>query len=227
MERVKLEVRSREGRGGKDARAVRERGDIPGVIYKKGVPDATAISVNARALRHVVAGPGGMHAVIDLSIDGGKTARTAIIKELQLDPVRDTVLHIDLHEIPLDEKISTVVPVHLEGEPHGVAMGGALSQPTHEVHISVLPTAVPEALVADISALEIGGSMRLADIPVPEGVEFLDDPDSTVIASVSAPISEAELETEADVEAAAAAAEEAEIAEAAAQEAGEEAPTEE
>ena len=109
--------------------------------------------------------------------------------------MRDRVVHIDLHEIPLDQKIDTVVLVHLEGEPQGVTMGGVLSQPTHELRISVLPTEIPEMLHADVSELDIGGALRLSDLTVPEGVEVLEDPD-TVIATVTAPIAEEELEPE-------------------------------
>ncbi len=196
MADVKLEVRSRDGRGGKDARALRAAGQIPGVIYtsQSGTSGATAIVVGARDLRTAVSGPGGTHAIIDLKVDGTGTAHSVIIKDMQLDPVRDRVIHIDFHEVRLDQPINTVVIVHVEGQPHGVSMGGILSQPTHELNISVLPTAIPEHIVIDVSALEIGGSLRLSDVPQMEGVTFLDDPDGTVLATVSAPISEEELE---------------------------------
>jgi large subunit ribosomal protein L25 len=191
MADVKLEVRSRDGRGGKDARALRAAGEIPGVIYtsQSGTSGSTAICVGARDLRTAVSGPGGMHAIIDLKVDGTGKAHSVIIKDMQLDPVRDRVIHIDFHEVRLDQPINTVVLV-----PHGVSMGGILSQPTHELNISVLPTAIPEQIVVDVSALEIGGSLRLTDVPAMEGVTFLDDPEGTVLATVSAPISEEELE---------------------------------
>lgn len=225
IERVKLEVRTRDGVGSKHVRAIREAGDIPGVIYRSG--ESTPIAVNSRALRQAVTGSGGVHALMDVTVDGGKTPRAAIIKDIQVDPVRDRVVHIDFHEIPLDQKIATVVPVHLEGSPAGVNMGGVLSQPTHEVNISVLPTAIPESLSADVSALEIGGSLRLADIEAPEGVEFLDDPDGTVLATVTAPIAEEALEVEEGVEEGEEAAAAGEAPPAEAEESGEEAPAEE
>jgi large subunit ribosomal protein L25 len=196
MADVKLEVRSREGRGGKDARAVRAAGEIPGVMYtsQSGADGATAICVGARDLRTAVSGPGGTHAIIDLKVDGTGKTHSVIIKDMQLDPVRDRVIHIDFHEVRLDQPINTVVRVTIEGTPHGVAMGGILSQPTHELHISVLPTAIPEQITVDVGELEIGGSLRLVDVAALEGVTFLDDPESTVLATVSAPISEEELE---------------------------------
>jgi large subunit ribosomal protein L25 len=188
MERVKLEVRSRDGRGRKDARALRAEGLIPGVIYtsKSGVEGSTSICVGVRDLRHAVSGSGGMYAVMDVMVDGGRKAHS----------VRDHILHIDFHEIRLDQPINTVVAVHLEGTPHGVELGGVLSQPVHELNISVLPTQIPEGLTVDVSKLEVGTSLRLVDVPALEGVTFLDDPESTVLASVTAPISEEELEPE-------------------------------
>jgi len=192
MEREKLAVRLREGRGTKDARELRATGDIPGVIYSSS-SETTAIAINARDLRRAVAGPSGIHTLLDVTVGGAKAVRVALIKDLQLDPVRDRVIHVDLHEIRMDQRIQTVVAVHLEGQPHGVTMGGALSQPTHSVNIEVLATEIPESLTIDVSGLEIGGTLRLADVPLPEGVVLLDDAESTVVAAVSAQISEAEL----------------------------------
>jgi large subunit ribosomal protein L25 len=225
MERVKLAVRVREGRGRKDARAVREHGDIPGVMYAAG-KDTVAIAVNARELRHAVSGPGGVHTILDVTLDGARSARTAVIKDMQLDPVKDRVVHIDLHEIRLDQKITSPVAVHLEGHAEGVSMGGALSQPTHEVNVEGLPTDIPQHISVDVSALEIGGSIRLGDVTPPPGITFVDDPEGTVLATIAAPVSDEELMTEAEQEAAAEAeAVAAEAAEGAAAE-GEGAPAE-
>jgi large subunit ribosomal protein L25 len=193
-DRVKLEVRKRDGVGQKQARADREAGQIPGVIYRSG-QETIAISVDARALRQAVTGSGGVHALMDVVVDGGR-GKAAIIKDMQIDPVRDRVIHIDFHELRLDQKIATVVAVHLVGDASGVNMGGVLNQPTHQINVSVLPTEIPEMIEVDVSALEIGGSVRLSEVTVPEGVELLDDPESTVLATVSAPIAEEELEPE-------------------------------
>ena len=214
MERVKLEVRLREGRGTKDAKAMREAGDIPGVIYSQQ-SETEAIAINARALRHAVGH--GMHTIFDVTVDGKRT-RPALIKEFQLDPVRDRVIHVDLHEIRLDQKINTSIPVHLEGHAEGVNMGGALSQPTHELHAEALPADLVDAITVDVSALEIGQSIRLSDITPPNGITFTDDPEGTVLATIAAPVSEEELKTESELEAEA----EAEAEAAAAAEAGEE-----
>jgi large subunit ribosomal protein L25 len=198
MERVKIEVRAREGRGTKDAKALRAAGDIPGVIYS-ATSETEPIVLNARELRHALSGA-GVHAVYDVSIDGKKT-RPVLIKEFQLDPVRDRVIHVDLHEIRLDQKINTSVIVHLEGHAEGVNMGGALSQPTHQVHVEALPADLVESITVDVSALEIGQSIRLSDITPPSGITFTDDPEGTILATIAAPVSEDELKSEAELEA--------------------------
>jgi large subunit ribosomal protein L25 len=217
MERTKLQVRVRDGRGTKDAKALRASGDIPGVIYS-ATSETQAIAVNARDLRHAVTAH-GIHSILDVAVDDQPT-RPVLIKEYQLDPVRDRMIHIDLHEIRLDQKINTAIPVHLEGHAEGVNMGGALSQPTHEVHVEALPADLIDAIMVDVSALEIGQSIRLGDIAAPAGITFTDDPEGTILATIAAPVSEEELKTEADLEEELAAeAAEAEAAEAA--EAGE------
>jgi large subunit ribosomal protein L25 len=219
MDRVKLQVSLRDGRGSKDAKALRAAGDIPGVIYS-ATSDTQAITVNARALRQAVSG--GLHTILDVTLEGDGKGRPVLIKDLQLDPVRGRVVHIDLHEIRLDQKIQTVIPVHLEGHAEGVNMGGALNQPVHEVHVEALPADLIDFISVDVSALEIGQSVRLSDIAAPPGVTFTDDPESTVLASIAAPVSEEELKTEAELEAEAEAEAEAAAAAEAAEAAGEE-----
>jgi large subunit ribosomal protein L25 len=197
MERTKLQVRVRDGRGTKDAKALRASGDIPGVIYS-ATSETQAIAVNARDLRHAVTAH-GIHSILDVAVDDQPT-RPVLIKEYQLDPVRDRMIHIDLHEIRLDQKINTAIPVHLEGHAEGVNMGGALSQPTHEVHVEALPADLIDVIMVDVSALEIGQSIRLGDIAAPAGITFTDDPEGTILATIAAPVSEEELKTEADLE---------------------------
>ncbi len=219
MDRVKLQVRPRDGRGSKDANALRAAGDIPGVIYS-ATTETQAIVVNARDLRQAVSGH-GLHTILDVTLDGDGKPRPVLIKDLQLDPVRGRVVHIDLHEIRLDQKIQTAIPIHLEGHAEGVNMGGALNQPAHELHVEALPADLVDFITVDVSALEIGQSIRLADIEAPSGITFTDDLESTVLATIAAPVSEDELKTEAELEAEAEAEAEALAAAEAALEAGE------
>jgi large subunit ribosomal protein L25 len=202
MERTKLQVRVRDGRGTKDAKALRASGDIPGVIYS-ATSETQAIAINARDLRHAVTAH-GVHAILDVAV-ADQPVRPVLIKEFQLDPVRDRVIHVDLHEIRLDQKINTSIPVHIEGHAEGVNMGGALSQPTHELRVEALPADLIDAIVVDVTSLEIGQSIRLADITPPQGITFTDDPEGTILATIAAPVSEDELKSEADLEGEAAA----------------------
>jgi large subunit ribosomal protein L25 len=120
----------------------------------------------------------------------------SILKEYQRDPIRGHVRHIDLQEVRLDVVIQATVQVHLHGaeDAPGVKEGGVLSQPSTTLNVEALPMEVPESIEADVSSMEMGGALRLEDLPKLEGVTFLDDPHETVIATVSAPIVEAEPE---------------------------------
>lgn len=189
-DRFKLEVQEREERGSRESRRLRARGLVPGVLYGNG--DAQAIAVPERHLRAALSGPSGMHAILDVVLEGQKSVHPSILADLQQDPVRGTVSHIDLREVRLDRPIQAAVVVQLVGESQGVKDGGVLSLVNREVNVEALPMEVPEHIDADIAALEIGDVLRLEDLPQIEGVTFLDDPHETVIATVSAPRVEVE-----------------------------------
>lgn len=217
-DRLKLEVREREEIGSRRTRRLRSQGLIPGVLY--GKDHSRAISVPERELRSAMTGPSGLHAILDIVVEGQKTVHPSILAEYQQHPIRGTIMHIDLREVRLDQPIHATVVVQLVGEAVGVKSGGMLSLVAREVQVEALPTDVPEHIDVDVTTMEVGDVLRLADIRPIENVTFLDDPHETVIATVSVPRGFAELE-EAEAEAAA----EAE-AEAAA-EAGEEGEAEE
>jgi large subunit ribosomal protein L25 len=187
-ERVKLEVQKRDSRGSAEARRLRRRGLIPGVIYGGG-KDPAAISVPERELRRALTGAGGLHAILDVVVqgDGNGDARPAILKDYQQDVISGRVAHIDLHQVRLDRPIQASVVVQLVGESVGAKEGGVLSQVSREVTVEALPMEIPEHIDADVSTMNIGDSLRLADIPAIEGVTFVDDPEETVLATVTAP----------------------------------------
>ena len=185
-ERIKLEVKPREARGSAESRRLRAGGLVPGVLYGGG-KQPHPFTVEERELRRVLTGEHGLHAILDVVFDGQKTAHHAVLKEYQLDPVRARLLHIDLHEVRLDQAIQTQVVVELVGESEGVKEGGVLTQVTREVNVEALPMEVPDKLELDISAMVIGDSLRVADLRVPQGVTLLDDPEETVLATVTPP----------------------------------------
>ncbi len=196
--RPTLDVEDRTERGTRASKRLRREGYVPGVVYGGGDGDCTSFKVDWHALRQVLVDGS---ALIDLKV-GGKT-RPVIVKDQQRHPVRDELLHIDLLEVRLDEKIQTQVNVHLEGseEAPGIKEGGVLEHVTHQLNIEALPTDIPEAIVVDVSGLEIAATMHLSEISAPEGVTFLDDPEETIIATVVVPteVEEPEIEEETEL----------------------------
>jgi large subunit ribosomal protein L25 len=197
-QRPTLDVDDRTERGTRAAKRLRREGYVPGVVYGGKDGDCTSFKVNWRTLRQVLVGGS---ALIDLKV-GGKT-RPVIVKDQQQHPVRDELLHIDLLEVRLDEKIQTQVSVHLEGaeEAPGIKEGGVLEHITHQLNIEALPTDIPEAIVVDVSGLEIAATMHLSEITPPQGVTFLDDPEDTILATVVVPteVEEPEIEEETEL----------------------------
>jgi large subunit ribosomal protein L25 len=196
--RPTLDVENRTERGTRAAKRLRREGYVPGVVYGGRDGECTSFKVNWRTLRQVLVDGS---ALIDLKV-GGKT-RPVIVKDQQQHPVRDELLHIDLLEVRLDEKIQTQVSVHLEGaeEAPGIKEGGVLEHVTHQLNIEALPTDIPEAIVVDVSGLEIAATMHLSEISPPTGVTFLDDPDETILATVVVPteVEEPEIEEETEL----------------------------
>jgi large subunit ribosomal protein L25 len=193
--RPTLDVQERPERGTRVMKRLRREGFVPGVVYGGTDGDSTSFKVETRALRQVLVQG---QALIDLKV-GSKT-RPVIVKDQQLHPVRDEVMHIDLLEVRLDEKIQTTVAVHVEGgeEAPGVKEGGVLEHVTHQLNIEALPTAIPDYIAVDVSGMAIAATMHLSELIPPEGVEFLDDPEETIIASVVVPteVEEPEIEEE-------------------------------
>jgi large subunit ribosomal protein L25 len=192
-DRVTLEVSERgaDQVGSRRVRRLRKEGLVPGVLYGRG--NTRAILVEERELRRALTGPSGLHAIVDVVVSGQKTPHHAVLKEYQRHPIRGTLTHVDFHEVRLDQPIQASVGVQFVGESPGAKQGGVVQQVTRELRVEALPTAVPEHIEADVSALEVGGTVRLADLPAIEGVTYLDDPE-TVLANCSIPRGISELE---------------------------------
>jgi len=184
-DRFRLEVQERDARGSRRVRRLRADGLIPGVLYGNGF--SRAIVVPERELRTAVTGASGLHAILDVVVEGESAVHPSVLAEYQQDPIRGIISHIDLREVRLDQPIQATVTVHLVGEAEGVKVGGVLAIITRELHVEALPMQIPEHVDADISSLQIGDALRLEDLPAIDNVTILDDPHDTVIATVSAP----------------------------------------
>jgi large subunit ribosomal protein L25 len=212
-ERVKIEVQERESRGSAASRRLRREGLIPGVLYGRG-KNPHVFCIEERDLRRALTGPAGLHAILDVVVAGQKTTHPSILKDYQQDVITGRLAHVDLQEVRLDQPIQAQVVIELVGEAAGSIEGGVLSQVTREINVEALPLEVPERIEVDVSPMQMGDTLRLVDVAVQEGVSYLDDPEETVIATVTVPtqIIEPEPEEEEELE------EGAELAE------GEEAP---
>jgi large subunit ribosomal protein L25 len=188
-ERVKLLVQNRAVLGSAESRRLRRQGLIPGVLYGREQP--VPISIAERDLRSALTTKGGLNAVLDVVVEGGKV-HSSVLKEYQQDKVRGHITHVDLQEVRLDQPIHATVPLHLHGEPAGVKEGGVLSQVANELNVEALPMEVPEHLEADVSEMGIGDTLRLSALKVPDGVTLLDDLEETVLATVTQPTREEE-----------------------------------
>ena len=181
--------------GSRNTRRLRKAGFVPGIVYGGGDGGCRSFKVPARDLRTA------MHAhsaVIDLKI-GDDSAIPVMVKDQQLHPVRSAdVLHVDLVQVNLREKVQAPVLVELVGaeDAPGVKGGGVLEQATRELNVEALPTDVPENITIDVSHLEAAATMHLSEVTAPEGVAFLDDPDETIIATITIPAEEPEEEIE-------------------------------
>jgi large subunit ribosomal protein L25 len=188
--RPELVVEERPEQGSRPVRRLRKTGFVPGVVYGGGSGDCRAFKVDARDLRHALhAGS----AVIDLKI-GGDGAIPVMVKDQQLHPVRSDVMHLDLIQVNLREKVHAPVTVELVNgdEAPGVKGGGVLEQVTRELNVEALPTDIPENITVDVAHLEAAATMHLSEVAAPEGVVFLDDPDETIIATITIPTEEPE-----------------------------------
>lgn len=188
---TKLEVRSRDAEGSRAARRLRRTGRVPGVLYGGG-GDSLGFDVDARELRLALARSG---AVLDLSVDGAK-ATPVVLKEAQRDPVRGETVHVDLLRVRLDQAIHAVVPLELTGidESPGVKEGGILEQIIRELNVEALPTAIPEAIVHEVGEMQIGDTIGLDAIAMPDGVTLLDEVEEATVATLSPPKLQAEAE---------------------------------
>ena len=196
-ESTRLDVKSRAARGSRAARRLRRENRVPGVVYG-GNDGPIGFDADARELRIALASSG---AVLDLSIDGARPT-PVVLKEAQRDPVRGATVHVDLLRVRLDQAIPVVVPLELRGvdDAPGVKEGGVLEQVVRELNVEALPTAIPESVIHEIGEMQIGETIPLADIAMPDGVTLLDETEDVVVATLSPPRLQMEVEEELEAE---------------------------
>jgi large subunit ribosomal protein L25 len=185
---TKLSISPRAPEGSRETRRLRRTGRVPGILYG-GDGDPVTFSVDARELRHALAARGAVLEVVESG-----NAIPAILKAAQHHPVRGDTMHVDLLRVNLNVAIAAVVPLDLVGaeDAPGAKEGGVLEQITRELHIEALPTEIPESITHDVSGMQINDTVTLAEVTVPAGITLLDDPEETVVATLTPPRLEAE-----------------------------------
>jgi len=186
-------LRDRSGKG--PARASRRDGKIPGVVYGHGQP-AVSVTVDQKefinAIRHVEGG----NMIVALKLTNGE--KTALVREVQLDPISHDIIHLDFQEVSLTETVRVQVAVHFTGLAIGVKDGGGILETiARQVEVECLATAIPNFLEADVSALEVGDSLHASDLKLPEGVTLLTEADQTIATCVPPTVYEAPVAAEA------------------------------
>jgi large subunit ribosomal protein L25 len=198
-ERIKIQAQPRERVGSRDARRLRNEGLVPAVLY--GRSESQAIVLAERDLRKALTGGQGLHTILDVVVGGGDgdgKAHPSILKEYQQDPTKGKLLHVDLQEVRLDQPIHASVTITLIGgeDAPGVREGGVISLVNREVNVEALPMEVPEHIDFDVSGMQMGDTLRLSAVRPPAGVTLLDDPEETVIATLTMPTRVVEPEVE-------------------------------
>jgi large subunit ribosomal protein L25 len=187
---TKLSIAEREVTNSRATRRLRRRGQVPGVLYGGG-DDALAFAVDERELRHALAASG---AVVELQL--GSSGTPAVLQDAQRHPVRGHTMHVDFLRVNLNVAIHAVVTLELVGgeDAPGTKEGGVLEHVTREINIEALPNDIPERLELDVSKMDVNDTLFLSAVAAPAGVTILDDPDETVVATLTPPKLQAELD---------------------------------
>jgi len=164
MEQVTVDAKTRETRGRNEAKRTRLTGEVPGIIYG-GKGGAISVAVNAKHIAAILRSDSGHNTIFTLTVDG-KDEVKALLKDWQVDPVKGSLLHVDMMRVAMDVKMRVKIPVHTFGEPAGVKQqGGIFEIVTREVEIECLPADIPEEFRVDVSELLIGKHLRASELP--------------------------------------------------------------
>ena len=182
MEEIKLDVQVRELVGSRKVKGIRREDLVPGIVYG-GKKEPTLIQINRKSFERIRRAHHG-EIIFHINVLSGEKKVgdfPAMVKEAQIDPVTDDLLHVDFKRISLTEKIKVNVPLIPKGDPIGVKRdGGSLDHVIWELDVICLPTQIPQGIEVDVSNLEIGDSVFVKNLKLPEGVTTKHDPEAIV-----------------------------------------------
>ncbi|WP_347861766.1 50S ribosomal protein L25/general stress protein Ctc [Salimicrobium sp. PL1-032A] len=180
---IKLKANKRDNLLTSKTKEIRERGDVPGVVYGKE-KDPVTLSVNSIELLKTVR-DNGKNAIISLDVEDGETLNV-MLHEYQIDPLKDELMHADFYAVNMKEDVDVEVAIHTTGEAEGTREGGVLQQPLYELSIRAKPNQIPEEILVDVSELQIGDSLMVSDLKEGRNYEILEDENTTIV-SVTPP----------------------------------------
>jgi len=183
---IQLKAQPRSGAGTVEAKKARHAGLVPAVIYGRHLGKPQNLQLNAKELKAALGKTSGEHVLVDLEIAGGEKT-LALIQDVQHHALKRHIMHLDFHALRADEKMHTTVPVLVFGEASGVKnSGGIIEQLLRSIEVQCLPKDLPDSIVIDVTPLEVGDAIHIKDLPLPEGVTALGNPETSVL-HVAAP----------------------------------------
>ena len=206
METVDIPIEIRNGTGTSESRRLRREGKFPGIFYgPKAEP--VPLQVNGKELLKGISDLSGSHLIRIKSSSSLLDNKVALIKQVQYHAVTGMVIHLDLYEVDLMEKLTVKIPLHFEGKAMGVVQGGILQPIVREIEVECLPQNIPSHINVDVTALDIGDTIHVSSLSLPEEVTSAYDSDFTVVTVVAPSVEEVAKVEEAPAEAATAAGE--------------------
>ena len=190
METLEIHADAREKKKKRDAKRLLRGGKIPGILYGPKM-QSVALEFDKREFSTRIAGLEGSHLVRLKSATASLADKVALVKEMQYHPISGDVIHADLYEVDLTAKITVHVPLHFVGKAAGVVRGGILQPIVREVEVECLPLDIPEFFNVDVSALDIGDSVHIEDVTMPEGVAVIAESNFALVAVVPPTVEEA------------------------------------
>ncbi len=185
MKQVSLNAIKREKTGKETSKKLRKQGLIPAIVYGPRF-QPLPIAVKANEIESILIKHRGETILFNLQLTNGEPSKIqAVLKEYQLHPVTDKIIHIDFLAIHEKETITIDVPLEFVGKPVGISRGGVLEILLHELTVECLPSNIPDKISVDISHLDIGDVLHVKDIKVPEGIKVVDDPEETVVTVIA------------------------------------------
>ena len=199
METLEINVDARDKKHKRDARRLLRGGKIPAVLYGPKT-QTVALELDKREFTSRVAGLEGSHLVRLKSSAAALAEKVALVKDMQYHPITGDVIHADLYEVDLTAKIQVHVPLHFVGKAIGVTRGGILQPNVREIEVECLPLDIPEFFNVDVSALDIGDSVHVEELKIPDGVTAVSESDLALVSVVTPTVEEAPTPTVAPVE---------------------------